>query len=90
MALSETGGASSSAPTPAPTPTPTPTPSPMPQVSLLVTYLGTVGTGARAGSHPHLLHLTEAAPADGSPDRSVDVLLAFYLLSLMMVLYLKV
>ena len=72
MALSDTGGASSSAPIPAPTPTPTPTPSPMPQVSLLVTY-STRPAPVHALAPPALSTLTEAASADGSPDRLVDV-----------------
>ena len=68
MALSDTGGASSSAPAPAPTPSPTPTPSPMPQISLLVTV------SARLAPSQHTLassalSSTEAALADGSPDR---------------------
>ena len=68
MALSDTGGASSSAPVPAPTPTPTPTPPPMP-VSLLVTFSTRPAPMHAPASSPALAPSTEAAPADGSPDR---------------------
>ena len=71
MALSDTGGASSSAPAPAPTPSPTPTPSPMPQISLLVTF-STRSAPSHTLASP-ALSSTDAALADGSPDRLIDV-----------------
>ena len=73
MALSDTGGASSSAPVPASTPTPTSTPPPMPQVSLLVTFSTQPAPVHAPASSPALAPSTEAAPADGSPDRFGDV-----------------
>lgn len=73
MALSETDGSSSLAPTPAPTSTTIPTPPPTPHVSLLVTITAQSASAHAPAATTALAPSTEAAPADGSPGRSIDV-----------------
>ena len=73
MALSETDGSPSSAPTPAPASTPIPAPPPAPHVSLLVTITAQSVLVHAPEATTALAPSTEAAPADGSPGRSIDV-----------------
>ena len=72
MALSETDGLSSLPTAPSPTPTPIPSP-PTPQVSLVVTISAQSAFVHAPTATAALAPLPDAAPADGSPDRSIDV-----------------